>query len=96
MQIREEQQSFQKNRSTVDAICIVREIAEKSLEFNKPVFMRFVDMMKAFGRARLADITEIMRGSHFRTMLKVGNELTGEIQIRTGIRQGDSLAHYTK
>lgn len=35
----EKQQRFKKNRSTTDAIFIVRQIAEKAIEFGKLAFM---------------------------------------------------------
>jgi len=38
-QPREEQQGFRKNRSTTDAIFIVRQIAEKSIEFNHAIYV---------------------------------------------------------
>jgi hypothetical protein len=36
IQPREEQQGFRKNRSTTDAIFIMRRIVEKSIDFNHP------------------------------------------------------------
>jgi len=46
--ISEEQQEFRFNRSTVDAIFILRQMIEKSIEFNKPLFVCFVDLTKTF------------------------------------------------
>ncbi|GJQ84770.1 hypothetical protein Trydic_g21170 [Trypoxylus dichotomus] len=107
--IRKEQQGFRKNRSTIDTIFIVRQITEKSLELNTPAFLCFLDMIRVFDRARLADTTQIMGGREIspklmkvrhdinslsRTMIKLGNELTEEIQIRIGIRQGDSVSPF--
>lgn len=43
-EILEKQQGFRKNRSTFGAIFIIKEIAETSLEYNKPNYMRFVNM----------------------------------------------------
>jgi len=56
IQPREEKQGFRKNRSTTDAIFILRQIVEKSIEFNHPTYLRFVDLKKAFERVRLADV----------------------------------------
>jgi len=71
--------------------------------------MCFVDMTKTLDRVRLADIIEIMRekevnqilikliyeiNNHCRTSIEVGHLLTEEVQIRTGIRQGDSLSPF--
>jgi aminoglycoside/choline kinase family phosphotransferase len=58
--MREEQQGFRKNRSTTDAIFIMRQVKEKAIEYNKPVYACFVDMTKAFDRVRLKDVVEIL------------------------------------
>ncbi|KAI4474607.1 hypothetical protein M0802_015536 [Mischocyttarus mexicanus] len=59
--ISEEKQGFQKNRSTTDAIFILRQIAEKAIEFNKIAFVCFVDLEKAFDNGRLTDVLKILR-----------------------------------
>lgn len=109
IQIRDEQQGFRKNRSTIDAIFIVRQIVEKSLELNKPAYMCFVDMTKAFDRVRLTDILQILEtkglnprlinliydiNTNCKTAIKVQHLFTNEILIQTGIRQGDSLSPF--
>jgi len=60
--IMEEQQGFRKNRSTTGAIFIIQQIVEKSLEYEKPAYMCFIDLSKVFDRVRLNDITTILRG----------------------------------
>jgi hypothetical protein len=37
--MQEKQQGFRYNRSTTDAIYILREFIEKAIEFNKPLFL---------------------------------------------------------
>jgi hypothetical protein len=59
--ISEEQQGFYQNRSTVDAIFIIRQLAEKSIEFNKPPYTCFVDLKQAFDRVQLKDVIEILQ-----------------------------------
>ena len=59
-QPREEQQGFWRNQSTTDAIFIVRQIAEKSIEFNHMAYMCFVDLTKAFDRVRLANMIRVL------------------------------------
>lgn len=101
IQIREEQQGFRKNRSTIDAIFIVRQIAEKSREYNKPAYLCFVDMTKAFDRVRLTDAIKIMRekgvnppllqlitdiNQHCTTNIRIGHLVTEAIKINRGIR----------
>ena len=108
--IREEQQGFRKNRSAIDAIFIIKQISEKSLEFNKPAFMCFVDMTKAFDRMMLRDVLDIMTtnglnyklinliydiNTQCRTKIRVGHTTTDDIHIvNTGVRQGDSLSPF--
>lgn len=48
----------------MDVIFIVRQIAEKAIEYDKPTFMCFVDLTKAFDRVRLTirDVADILRG----------------------------------
>jgi len=98
--IMEEQQGFRKNRSTTDAIFIIREI-------NQPAYMCFIDLSKAFDRVRLNDITTILRrgniteeivktienlNTNTTTRILVNNSLTQKVPISTGIRQRDSLS----
>lgn len=46
----ESQCGFRQSRGTVDAIFVVKQIQEKSLEQHQPLFMCFVDLEKAFDR----------------------------------------------
>lgn len=107
MLICKEQQGFRKNRSTIDAIFILRQIVGKSIEYDKPAFMCFIDMTKAFDRVSLNDVTDIMReagipeeivrivealNSKTTTQILANDILTEEIAVSIGIRQGDSLS----
>lgn len=103
---REEQQGFRKNRSTTDAIFIVRQIVEKAIEFNKPAYLCFVDLTKAFDRVRLQDVIKCLKeravpsgaikiiqelNSNNSTIIRSSSETSKPINI-SGIRQGDSLS----
>jgi len=57
---REEQQGFRRNKSTTDAIFIIKQLKEKSIEFNTPAYVSFIDLTKAFDRVRLSDIINIL------------------------------------
>jgi len=70
IQPREEKQGFRKNRSTTDAIFIVRQIAEKAIKFNHTAYLCFVDLTKSFDRVRLADVIEFERKGSPRTNSK--------------------------
>ncbi|XP_044746344.1 poly [ADP-ribose] polymerase tankyrase-1-like [Coccinella septempunctata] len=105
--ISEEQQEFRPNRSTVDAIFIVRQLVQKSIEFNKPMSVCFVDFTKAFDRIRLSDVIRSLEKNNIdykyqriikelyrgtRTRIKTKEGLSEVLQINAGIRQGDSLS----
>ena len=107
IQPREEQQGFRKNRSTTDANFIIRQIIEKSIEFNNPAYLCFVDLTKAFDRVRLTDVTECLRdrevpeqmvrvikelNTNTTARIKVNNQTSRCITIKNGVRQGDSLS----
>ncbi|XP_015189765.1 PREDICTED: uncharacterized protein LOC107073587 [Polistes dominula] len=57
----EEEQSFQQNKFTVDAIFILRQIAEKAIEISKPIFICFVDLQQAFDKVKLGDVQQLLR-----------------------------------
>ena len=107
VQPKEEQQGFRKNRSTTDAIFIMRQIVEKSIEFNNPAFLCFVDLKKAFDRVRLDDVEDCLRerevpehlvrmirelNSGTTARIKSTHQLSKPITLTNGIRQGDSLS----
>ena len=48
VEIDEMQCGFMSGRSTTDAIFIVRQLQEKHLAANKPLYMAFIDLEKAF------------------------------------------------
>jgi hypothetical protein len=45
-----EQYGLRKGRSTIDAISTIKQITEKSREFNRPLHMFFLDYEKAYDR----------------------------------------------
>lgn len=46
--LREEQAGFRRGRGCIDQIFTLRNIIEKSLEWNYPLFLNFIDFKKAF------------------------------------------------
>lgn len=103
----EEQQGFRPNRSTVDAIFTIRQMIEKSLEYQKPLFLCLVDLKKAFDRVQIADVLETLREHKIHenyinvvehlnkdnvTKIKTPHGFTEKIPVLTGIRQGDSMS----
>lgn len=106
---REEQQGFRRGRSVTDAIFVMKQIKEKSLEYNKPAYICFVDLSKAFDRVRLGDVLEILQkekippyiikiihhlNTQNTTKVKHGVKTTEAIPTPGGIRQGDSLSPF--
>lgn len=105
--ISEEQQGFRQNRSTTDAIYILRQIVEKSIEYNKTAYMCFIDLTQAFDRVRLSDVLTLLRERKLdpgllavikelntgnSTFIRVENNLSKKVPVSTGIRQGDSFS----
>ena len=103
----EEQYGFRRNRSTVDALFVVRQVIEKSIEYSKPAFMCFVDLSRAFDRVRLEDVLTIIRTMNIpsdlialikhinlgtETKMMTENGLSEPIRTLSGVRQGDSLS----
>ena len=50
VEINDMQCGFMSGRGTTDAIFIVRQLQEKHLAANKPLYMAFIDLEKAFDR----------------------------------------------
>lgn len=107
IQLQDEQQGFRRGRSCVDAIFIIRQISEKSLEFNRPAFFCFIDLEKAFDRIRLKHVLNILEKYNVPDSLicliqniyvdnyakvKIDGKIEGMIPVQQGIRQGDSLS----
>lgn len=103
----EEQQGFRSGRSCTDAIFVMRQIVEKSIEYKKPAYLCFIDIQKAFDCIQLPDILYLLeqRGiptyiiktiediySDNKTQARINGQLTDTIPINSGIRQGDSLS----
>ena len=103
----DEQQGFRRGRSCTDAIFVVRQLAEKALEFNRPAFFCFIDIEKAFDKIRLEHVLNILenQGTPFgiinliwdiytnnHARIKTEGKLEGRIPVNWWIRQGDSLS----
>jgi hypothetical protein len=94
--INEEQQGFMKNRNNK---LIIRQIEEKSMEYNTPAYLCFIDLTKVFDRIKLNEeqqkkntpkgyiklIKYLNRGNTAKLKLKVNETLTKEIRTTSGI-----------
>ncbi|XP_050344603.1 uncharacterized protein LOC126769729 [Nymphalis io] len=103
----ESQCGFRPSRGAVDAISIVRQLQEKSLEHQQPLFMCFVDLEKAFDRVPHEALWLVLQKLGYRKkfvnlvrQLHVGmkaqvqheNELSEDIVITSGVKQGCVMA----
>lgn len=68
-----EQQGFRKNRSTVYAVFIVRQVIKKVIEYNIPAYLCFIDMTKTFDRIHLMKVERGLkhRGIHPNIIQKI-------------------------
>ena len=73
-QLSENQFGFRKNKGCSDAIFILRQLQEKHIEWNKPLYMAFIDQEKAFYRVVRAELWKCLaeRG--------IFGELLGDVQ----------------
>ena len=55
-----EQQGFRQNRSTIDAIFTLQ-VTEKALEYNKPAYLCFIDLVQAFDRVKVNDAINVLK-----------------------------------
>ena len=103
----ETQCGFSGNRSTVDMIFCLRQLQEKCIEQDRPMYMLFVDFSKAFdavGRTRLWQLlrkygcpekfTTMIEALHTGMManVSVGAEVSKSFSVTNGVKQGCVLA----
>ena len=102
----EEQQGFRSGKLCTDAVFVIRQVTEKSIEYNKPAYICFIDLEKAFDRVQLRyfihfvynrqiphNIIKTIKNIYTANKIqaKIHGNLTKPIPVRCGIRQGDSL-----
>ena len=94
---------FMPGRCTTDAIFILRQLQEKYMAANKPLFLAFVDLEKAFDRVprkiiwwamRKLGVEEGLVGMvqvmyvGVKSMVKVGDGCSKEFGVIVGVHQG--------
>jgi hypothetical protein len=65
--LEDEQQGFRRGRSCTDAIFVVRQLADKAMEFNRHFFFCFIDIEKAFDKIRLKHVLNILKSQDMPT-----------------------------
>ena len=83
IEIKEMQCGFMSGRGTTDAIFIVRQLQEKHLAANKPLYMAFVDLEKAFDQSMYKDV---------KSRVRVGDGYSEEFGVGVGVHQGSVLS----
>ena len=103
----EEQAGFRPNRSTKDMIYVIRQLAEKFIEYNKTVYNVFIDYSKAFDTIWREYMWKVMHHFGFTTKIIeavkalydrnqsaviVGGEITDFFASSIGVLQGCILS----
>ena len=101
------QAAYQPGRGTVEQIFALSQMIEKSIEFNKPLYLIFIDFTKAFDSIKLDKLWSILDktplNKNFINLLKsvydgsqasIKTDLgnTRFVNIRKGVKQGDMLS----
>ncbi|CAF3911944.1 unnamed protein product [Rotaria magnacalcarata] len=102
-QLLEAQSGFRSNRSTIDRIFILKLCMEKRREFNKPLFMCFIDITKAYDSVNRELLWKICRQygiseklvnllkmlhTNSKAKVKVNGEFSDSFEINNGVMQG--------
>jgi exonuclease III len=102
-QLMEEQAGFRTNRSTIDQIFILKMVMEKSRNYNKPLFMCFIDIQKAYDSVNRDLLWQICKHygltskivrmlqllyKNTRAQVKINGDLSDSFNIETGVLQG--------
>ena len=101
-----EQAGFRSGYSTIDHLHTINQLIEKTLEFNRPLCLAFVDYEKAFDSIEHNAVFNSMREQGveedyieiIRNIYENGTSIirlhkdTDEIKIAKGVRQGDTIS----
>lgn len=101
-----EQAAYRKGYSTTDHLHATAQILEKTIEYQQPLFMAFVDYEKAFDSIKHASVFEALRkhgvpnkiintikDTYENGTAQIRTEkISDKIRIEKGVRQGDTLS----
>ncbi len=102
-QLLEAQAGFRANRSTIDQIFTLKMIMEKRKEFNKPLFLCFIDITKAYDSVNRELLWKVCRNygiseklvnllkmlyKNSKAKVRIDGELSTSFLIETGVLQG--------
>jgi len=101
------QAAYQPGRGTIEQIFALSQLIEKSIEYNKPLYMIFIDFTKAFDSIKLDKLWSILDktplNKNYINLLKsvydgsqasIKTDLGNSrfVNIRKGVKQGDMLS----
>ena len=101
------QAAYQPGRNTIEQILCIEQLIEKSLEFNKPLHIAFIDFKKAFDSIKLPSLWSLLESTPIdkayiellkltyegsKAIVKCDLGLSRWIEILRGVKQGDILA----
>jgi hypothetical protein len=105
--IGEYQGGFRPGKSTTDQIFIIRQLYQKTWEFDREIHTLFVDFKKAYDSIHRESLINILKEFDFPQKLvnlvsisimetvvkiKVGNVKSDPVTVKSGLRQGDSIS----
>ena len=103
----EYQTGFRPNRSTVDNILTLRQMYEKCYEHNIELYSAFIDFNQAFDSINRSTVITVLKEMQIpgkivnlvnmvtqntKAKIKLNNECTEQVEVKTGIKQGDPLS----
>eukprot|EP00921_Rhytidocystis_pertsovi_P026473 GHVQ01042707.1.p1 GENE.GHVQ01042707.1~~GHVQ01042707.1.p1 ORF type:complete len:357 (+),score=36.41 GHVQ01042707.1:540-1610(+) len=103
----EDQCGYRENRSTIDMIFVLRQLLEKSREKQQPLYVVFVDLIKAFDTVKRQALWKLLRKlgvppkvvnlitqlhTNNQVEVRVGQHTSDTFEVSTGVRQGCMLA----
>ena len=94
-QLSENRFGFRKNKGCSDAIFILRQLQEKHIEWNKPLYMAFIDQEKAFDRVVRSELWKCLAECGIFGDQAAGRTREGEtewFEVKCGLRQGCVLS----
>ena len=101
------QAAYQPGRGTIEQVIALEQIIEKSIEFNNPVFIAFIDFKKAFDSIKLDKLWAVLEktgmNKRYINLLKITYDnstaaiksdigTSRQIKILKGVKQGDILS----
>ena len=101
------QAAYQPGRGAIEQILALEQIIEKSIEFNKPVYICFIDFNKAFDSVKLPCLWKLLESTRInkryisllqhtygnsKAYIKTDIGISRPVSILKGVKQGDVLS----